>query len=552
MNIPIVNDLYGVCSSEGICKAGEVFTTVIGGPTFETMAFVDPIAKKPGGGGGPVTPTLVILNVGPGNALGASAVLQYERISVQQSDIVVIPNVGSIVPGPSCVGVKCISYIWTGNLAVGDIVTITTIDGQNSIGGEEGSIYFARVIITDTLYNTNTVPISATAYGKVTHYSNVLPTKGAPTVIGRGQILPYKIQIWNSGLSTDGSPWLTDTVPLSVTLVSISDGGVAYTNCNRTVISWTLPAMNPGDLLYRSFTVRVDSNLVSGTEIVNGDYSAGWRNTVSGTLFTEYNFGLPVTTTVREIGLIDSYKLVTPKLVRPGPSNALTYFLHIVNSSEISLTGVQTYDYLPWENTTYQRDAIASAGDVISDIISVQWTGDVPALSEQVITLTVVVDPDFTGTITNTAVITHPDLLHPVWVKAVTYVTDKPVLFITKTATPDPVIMGDELLYKISVVNLGFQATNLVISDTIPGNCEYVPYSATSSGVFQNGQVIWQITALQTGEVRSFMFRVVAGQGLEIINSYYRVTSVEGVEAVGVPVRTRLIRIAVFLPIIVQ
>jgi len=310
--------------------------------------------------------------------------------------------------------------------------------------------------------------------------------------------------------------------------------------------------MNPGDLLYRSFNVRVDNDLVSGTEIVNGDYGTSWGNIVSGTLVISHNVGLPVTTTVREIGLIDSYKVVTPTLVRPGPSNILTYFLHVVNSSEISLTGVLAYDYLPWENTTYQRDAIASAGDVISDIISVQWTGDVPALSEQVITLTVVVDPDFTGTITNTAVITHPDLLNPVWVKAVTYVTDKPVLFISKTATPDPVRMGDELLYRISIVNLGFQATNLIISDTIPGNCVYVPDSATSSGVYQNGQVIWQIPALQTEEVRVFMFRVVAGLGLEIINSDYRVTSVEGVEAYGVPVRTRVIGNILYMPMISQ
>ena len=87
MNIPIVNRDYHVCSSEGVCEAGEVLTVVVGGPTFEAFAYLDPIAKKPGGGGGPVTPTLVVRNIGPGNALDASANLQFDRISVSANDL---------------------------------------------------------------------------------------------------------------------------------------------------------------------------------------------------------------------------------------------------------------------------------------------------------------------------------------------------------------------------------------------------------------------------------------------------------------------------------
>ena len=124
--------------------------------------------------------------------------------------------------------------------------------------------------------------------------------------------------------------------------------------------------------------------------------------------------------------------------MRPGPGNILTYTVHVVNSSPIPLTDVRVSDMLPWQNSTYLRDAVASAGQIISDIVSLQWTGDVGPYSSELITFSVLVDPDFEGAITNTAIITQTDLRAPVLVQAVAYVTDKPVLKITKSAAPDP------------------------------------------------------------------------------------------------------------------
>ena len=42
---------------------------------------------------------------------------------------------------------------------------------------------------------------------------------------------------------------------------------------------------------------------------------------------------------VREVGLIDSFKTVTPTLARPGPDRLLTYTIHVVNSSPAALSG---------------------------------------------------------------------------------------------------------------------------------------------------------------------------------------------------------------------
>jgi uncharacterized repeat protein (TIGR01451 family) len=535
----VMNGNYGVCSAEGVCAPGIPVPTLMVGPVFEATAILDPIAKKPGGGTGPVTPTLTVENLGPGNAMNATALITFGRISISLNDLAVVPPVGTLVDGPACnVSFPCSNFIWTGDMAVGDVITFTTPEGQSTIGGEEGTNYTATVVITDALSGFVTEPITGTALGHITHYANLLPGKSAPAEIGPGQEMTYTIQVFNSGLSTEEAPplVLTETVPASVTLLTISDGGTSEESDGRTVITWDLPPMSPGDLLYRSFGVLVNSDLVSGTLIVNDDYRTTWYETeITGTLS---NLGVPVTTTVREIGLVDSYKTVTPTWALPATGTVLTYVVHVVNSSPNELSGVQVSDLFPWEDTNYQRDAVASAGTLVSDVVSLEWTGDLAPYSEELITFTAVVDDYFAGVLTNTATISHTSLQQEKIVTAVAYITDKPVLRISKTATPDPVSAYDNLLYEIKVTNLGQQATLLVVTDTIPVNTSYVFGTASSGGLVEDGVVTWNLPVLNPGETLILTFQVTVQGGNEIINDRYAVRCAEGVIAIGEPVVT--------------
>lgn len=533
----IVNDNYGVCSAEDVCATGQPLSSTVRPAAFDVSVSVDPIAKKPGGGTGPVTPTIVIENLGPGNALAATAYIRFQRISVSLTDLRVDPDVGTLSPAPAC-GERCDAFFWDGDLFFGDAITITTIEGQNTVGGDEGTIYTTTAVITDTLSNTATEPITGVATGKVTHFASLNPTKRAPAVIGRGQLMTYTINVWNSALSTDDPPlpWVTDTVPLSTTVVSVNDGGVQQTVDGRAVISWTLPTMSPGDTVQRSYVVRVDGDLVSGTQIVNDDYRVSWYEVEADAVFS--NTGQPVTTTVKEVGLIDSYKEVTPTLALPGPNNTFTYVVHVVNSGPLALMDVNLYDWLPWEHSTYQRDAVASAGAVISDIVSVEWQGDVAPFSEERITLTVKADSGYEGPLTNTAVISHPDLIEPVTVTAVAYVTNDPVLRISKTASPDPVPAGEVLRYTIRVVNHGQQATQLVVTDTIPAGTTYVAGSATAGGQRTGDLIQWQTSFINPGESRTYAFEVTVGSGSQVVNEEYGVRSAEGATAHGDPLIT--------------
>jgi hypothetical protein len=80
-------------------------------------------------------------------------------------------------------------------------------------------------------------------------------------------------------------------------------------------------------------------------EIVNASYIVGWYEN-DPDIYVGWmppSAGKLVTTTVKEVGLIDSYKEVTPTLVSPGTGNVLTYYLHIVNSSALPLAGVTAW-----------------------------------------------------------------------------------------------------------------------------------------------------------------------------------------------------------------
>ncbi len=371
-------------------------------------------------------------------------------------------------------------------------------------------------------------------------------------------MLTYTINVWNSALTAEGEASLTDTLPSGITFVSASDGGVTQTVSSTNIVSWTLPALSTGEMLTRSLTVRVDSDVVSGTQIINADYGVSWETTISDTVTISSNVGIPVTTTVQEVGLIHSYKEVTPQAVAPG--GVLTYVVYVVNSSNLPLTGVTVEDLLPWQLSTYQLDAVASGGSLTEeDIVSIHWQGDLAPFSSESITFSVVTEPGYEGLISNTAIISHPDLLAEIERHAVAHVTTKPVLLVTKSASPNPVSQGGELLYTIRVEVLSQPATDLTISDTIPAGTDYVVGSATAGGVLVGDEVQWRILAIEPGDSRSLAFRVTVGEGTEVTNSQYGARSAEGAVGVGVPIVTTIREVGgggggggVYLPIILK
>jgi uncharacterized repeat protein (TIGR01451 family) len=321
---------------------------------------------------------------------------------------------------------------------------------------------------------------------------------------------------------------------------------------DTTIMSWTLPHLGPGARVDRYFTVRTNEELVDGIEIVNDLYGTLWYEPDDKEQDFFSLLGEPVTTTIREVGLVDSFKTVTPSFHTVGSGHVLTYSLHVVNSGPHYLADVSLYDYLPWQNSTYQRDAIASGGQLISDIVSLEWTGDLAPYTTQVLTMSVLVDPDYQGPLTNTAVISHADLKSPVIVNVVAYISDKPVLQINKDVSTAAASAGDELIYTIRVQNLGVRATQLQVIDQLPTNLSYVPNSADANGTIVDEQLQWLIPLLEPGQSRSMSFRGIVDGGPSVVNGNYWVTSAEGVTTYGRPVITLVQGGNIYLPIVLR
>jgi uncharacterized repeat protein (TIGR01451 family) len=136
----------------------------------------------------------------------------------------------------------------------------------------------------------------------------------------------------------------------------------------------------------------------------------------------------------------------------------------------------------------------------------------------------------------------------------VAYVTEQPVLFIHKSATPDPVKLDELLTYRLRVSNLGQQATALVITDLLPLNVTYVPTGTTGGGLLVSDTVQWEWPVLASGECAEFGFQVRVDEGMQVENARYGVRSAEGVVALGEPVITVIQKEGgeLFLPLVLK
>jgi hypothetical protein len=91
------------------------------------------------------------------------------------------------------------------------------------------------------------------------------------------------------------------------------------------------------------------------------------------------------------------------------------------------------------------------------------------------------------------------------------------------------------------VTNLGQQASQLVVTDSIPINTAYVDGSASSGGKMIGGTLAWEFPLLAPGERNDLIYKVNVLGGDVIVNDQYSVVSSEGISATGETVTTTVI-----------
>lgn len=128
-----------------------------------------------------------------------------------------------------------------------------------------------------------------------------------------------------------------------------------------------------------------------------------------------------------------------------------------------------------------------------------------------------------------------------------------PVLTISKSASPDPVVAGERLTYVITITNTGdIPLTGVIVTDAVPANTTFVMVSSLdgdwlmgSPGRRNMGDVIWKAQApLPPGQAAQLQFvvKTAPANSIPIVNSAYGAIA-DGWEAAatGEPLRTKVV-----------
>ncbi|HYV20457.1 MAG TPA: fibronectin type III domain-containing protein [Verrucomicrobiae bacterium] len=349
----------------------------------------------------------------------------------------------------------------------------------------------------------------------------------SPDPVQAGADLTYTLSYANTGTAGATSVVVTDTIPANTTFVSANAGGVR----SGSTVTWNLGSVAAGGNGSVQLVAHVASPLANGTTLGNSGANIDSAQTTPVTAAT-------ATTTVSSAPVLSISKTDGPDPVAAGAN--LTYTLSWSNTGNMNASGVVVTDTLPADTTFVS----ATAGGTRSGSVVTWNVGALNAGASGSAQLVVKVNTPLANgtTLTNSTYEIDSSQTSPVAGAAVTTtVSSVPVLTISKTDGPDPVLAGANLTYTLNWSNTGnMDATSLVVTDTVPANTTFV--SATGGGTESGGVVTWTAPTLAAGASGSaqLVVRVTSplANGTVLTNSTYSADCAETAKVNGAAVTT--------------
>ncbi len=370
--------------------------------------------------------------------------------------------------------------------------------GSISPGGTPGSV-FVTVKVNSPLANgkvlQNLASIASNEHAQASSSFDVkvdsapvleLNKTASKTHVDPGDTITYTIDYKNTGNDQATSVKLEDHLPSDVTFISASPGGTVSGN----VVSWDLGSMPGGGTSGSVFvTVKVNSPLADGKILHNP------ASIVSAT--TQPVLSL-VDVTVYSQPVLELIKTAAKSHVNPG--DILLYTLEYKNTGTDQATGVTLEDHLPGNVTFVSATGGGTvSGGIVSWNIGTMQAGAAPGS----VTFTVRInDPLPNGTLLHNTASMDSNKTVPITSQADVIVDSAAVLKLTKTASKDPVLPGDTLVYTFDYKNSGTdQATSVKLEDHLPGDLTFV--SASGGGTESGGIVTWNLSPISVGQTGS-------------------------------------------------
>jgi uncharacterized repeat protein (TIGR01451 family) len=327
-------------------------------------------------------------------------------------------------------------------------------------------------------------------YNAPAQNANISVTKtDSPDPVLAGQQLTYNLTVGNSGPRAATGVQLTDTLPSSVTFESATP---SQGTCSQTgvTVSCSLGTVSNGanatvEIKVRPQTTGSITNTATVASNVN-DPSTG-------------NNSASAATTVNPAADLSITNGDSPDPVLAG--NVLTYAVGLQNSGPSTATNVSVTDTLPpgsvFVSATPSQGSCSQASGTVSCSI-----GNLP--SGAIRSISIKIRPQAAGTITNSASITSltPDAnTANNSASAQTTVDPAADLSVTKTDSPDPVRVGQQLTYTLSVHNSGpAPATGTSLTDTLPSGVTFGSATPTQGSCSQaSGTVTCSLGTIASG-----------------------------------------------------
>lgn len=319
--------------------------------------------------------------------------------------------------------------------------------------------------------------------------------KTAPEFVNAGNNLSYTITVNNLGPDSAVSVALNDSLPAETTFVSVTQNSGPIFNCTTPPVgfggsvSCAVASFAGGASAQFTLIVNVDAAVAFGAQITN----TATVNSTTSDPNTGNNSSSALTTVMFRADL--AVAETAAESVQPGDN--LSYTITVNNFGAEAATNAVLIDNLPNE-TTFVSLAQDSGPNFSCTTPAVGTGGTVtctPAAfadaAEAQFTLTVNVSgAAVSGTqITNIALVSSDFDLNEennasAAVTEVGAAITQADLAITKTVA-ETVQAGNNIFYTITVNNFGFDtATNVLITDTLPGDTTFVSLVQDSGPTF--------------------------------------------------------------------